>query len=386
MSGLTTGPDAVGPAGDEGPGAPLRVVHVLDSFTAGGAQAVAVQLGAWLAARGAQVHLLGAAGPLATDARRALGPSHVHVRPGTVAVGGSVGRFVAGLRALDRTCREVRPHVLHAHQRREALQCLLVGARHGVPVVEHAHTFLPRPSLRALSFRSAAVFAVSDHVGAMVADRFGRRDGVLVVGNAPARTSDRPVLPAPPPGGRPLRILGLGRLVEQKDPLRFVRVVAAAARIVDVEAVWHGDGPLLDEARALASRLGAPVVFAGHADDVPARIDAADALLMTSAWEGLPLVVLEAFARHRPVVATAASGAPGALGGGRAVVVPDDADDETAARLLTTALADRARTTEQVSLAAGWLARRATPDAVFGPVLRTYDELRRRAAPRGRRP
>ena len=386
MSGSTRAADAAGPATAEEPGAPLRVVHVLDSFTTGGAQAVAVQLSAWLAARGAEAHLLGVDGPLAADARRALGPARVHVRPGTVAVGGSVGRFVAGLRALDRTCREVRPHVLHAHQRREALQCLLVGARHGVPVVEHAHTYLPRPGLRALSFRGAAVFAVSEHVGAMVSDRFGRRDGVLVVGNAPARTTDRPVLPAPPPGGRPLRIVGLGRLVEQKDPLRFVRVVAAAARVVDVEAVWHGEGPLLDEARALAARLRAPVVFAGHADDVPARIDAADALLMTSAWEGLPLVVLEAFARHRPVVATAASGAPGALGGGRAVVVPDDADDETAARLLTTALADRARTTEQVSLAAGWLARRATPDAVFGPVLRTYDELRRRAAPRGRRP
>jgi len=386
VSGSTRAADAAGPATAEEPGAPLRVVHVLDSFTTGGAQAVAVQLSAWLAARGAEAHLLGVDGPLAADARRALGPSHVHVRPGTVAVGGSVGRFVAGLRALDRTCLEVRPHVLHAHQRREALQCLLVGARHGVPVVEHAHTFLPRPGLRALSFRSAAVFAVSEHVGAMVSDRFGRRDGVLVVGNAPARTTDRPVLPVPPPGGRPLRIVGLGRLVEQKDPLRFVRVVAAAARVVDVEAVWHGEGPLLDEARALAARLRAPVVFAGHADDVPARIDAADALLMTSAWEGLPLVVLEAFARHRPVVATAASGAPGALGGGRAVVVPDDADDETAARLLTTALGDRARTTEQVSLAAAWLARRATPDAVFGPVLRTYDGLRHRAAPRGRRP
>jgi hypothetical protein len=191
VSGLTTGPDAVGPAGGEGPGAPLRVAHVLDSFTAGGAQAVAVQLSAWLAARGAEAHLLGVDGPLAADARRAHGPARVHVRPGTVAVGGSVGRFVAGLRALDRACREVRPHVLHAHQRREALQCLLVGARHGVPVVEHAHTYLPRAGLRALSFRSAAVFAVSDHVGAMIADRFGRHDGVLVVGNAPARTTAR---------------------------------------------------------------------------------------------------------------------------------------------------------------------------------------------------
>jgi len=363
-----TGPaPAVGRTPDE---VPLRVVHVLDSWASGGAQAVAVQLGTWLAEHGVEVHLTGTDGPLAAEARRrAPGRLHVHVA--------RTSGFVRGVLALDRLCGQVRPDVLHAHQRREALQCLLVGARRGVPVVEHAHTWLPRARLRALSFRSARVFAVSEHVGVMIDERFGRRDGVRVVGNAPARTSDRPVVPLRAATSRPLRLIGLGRLVEQKDPLRFVRLVAAVARRTEVEAVWHGTGPLLDDARALAAELGAPVDFAGHTDDVPGRLDDADALVMTSGLEGLPLVVLEAFARHRPVVATAACGAPGALGDGRAVVLPDDADDETAARLLLAALGDGDRTAAQVAAAHEWLRRCAAPEAVFRPVLDAYHGLRR---------
>jgi glycosyltransferase involved in cell wall biosynthesis len=354
--------------------APLRVLHVLDSFTSGGAQAVAVQLGGWLAEHGVEVHVTGTDGPLAAEARRADRPGvQLHVSPPR----GPLGRLLA----LDRLCRRVRPDVLHAHQRREALECLVVGALRGVPVVEHAHTWLPRTGVRALSFRSRRVFAVSGHVARMVAERYGRGDRVVVVGNAPARVSDRPVVP---PRRRtpdqPLRLLALGRLAEQKDPLRFVRVVAAVARRAPVQAVWHGEGPLLDEARALAERLGAPVVFAGLATDVTARLDEADALVLTSGWEGLPLVVLEAFARHRPVVATAACGSPGALDDGRAVVVPDDASDEAFAEAVLRGLADPATTEARVAVAARWLTRHATPDAVGAPVLSAYHGLR--ATPR----
>lgn len=345
--------------------APLRVLHVLDTFEVGGAQRVVAQLGAWTSERGCEVTLLGRDGAMRHRVDRRLRTELTTTR-GTV----------AELVQLFRLVRRTRPHVLHAHQRREALLCAVVGRALGVPVVEHAHTLLPDRGLRSLSFRSARVFAVSDRVRRMVTDEFGRPSSrVVVVGNTAADRSTAPVRRTHPGDDTALRIVGIGRVTEQKDPLRFVRVVDTVARTRPVRAVWHGEGPLLDRARRLAEELGAPVEFAGSTDTVTRVLDDAHVLLLTSAWEGTPLVALEAFGRECPVVATAACGAPGLLGDGRAVVVDDDAsDDEFAAALLTGLRAEEA-VTAQTRTARRYLDEQASPEAVFGPVLLAYQAL-----------
>ena len=46
-------------------------------------------------------------------------------------------------------------------------------------------------------------------------------------------------------------------------------------------------------------------IFAGHRQDVPRLLDALDLFVLSTHWEGLPLVILEAMAHEKPVVATA---------------------------------------------------------------------------------
>ena len=51
--------------------------------------------------------------------------------------------------------------------------------------------------------------------------------------------------------GDPL-VVGIGRLADEKDPLTFVRAVAAAQRTLpDLTAIWVGDGELRREAEEL---------------------------------------------------------------------------------------------------------------------------------------
>jgi glycosyltransferase involved in cell wall biosynthesis len=90
---------------------------------------------------------------------------------------------------------------------------------------------------------------------------------------------------------------------------------AVRARHPGVRVVCAGSGPrereLPDLARAAG--LGEVVRFLGHRDDLPELYAAADLVVLPSRCEGLPSVLLEAWAARRAVVATAVGGVPEAL-------------------------------------------------------------------------
>ena len=71
-----------------------------------------------------------------------------------------------------------------------------------------------------------------------------------------------------------------------------------------------GDGRQRAEALARELQLGLAVHFAGVRRDVARCVAASDAFVMTSLWEGLGLVFLEAMAASRPVLATNVSAVP----------------------------------------------------------------------------
>jgi glycosyltransferase involved in cell wall biosynthesis len=71
-----------------------------------------------------------------------------------------------------------------------------------------------------------------------------------------------------------------------------------------------GDGPLRADVEKLASELNVSerLRFLGIRKDIPELMAAADGYVMSSAWEGLPMVLLEAAASGLPIVATNVGG------------------------------------------------------------------------------
>jgi glycosyltransferase involved in cell wall biosynthesis len=127
-------------------------------------------------------------------------------------------------------------------------------------------------------------------------------------------------------GGK-IRILSVGRIDAEKNPLMLADVLAG----IDprFELVVCGDGPLEDElAERIATRgLDQRTVLRGHVPmgDELLRLYRDSHLLLHVSWtEGVPQVLLEAFAAALPVVATAVGGVPDATGEAALLIPPGD--------------------------------------------------------------
>lgn len=74
--------------------------------------------------------------------------------------------------------------------------------------------------------------------------------------------------------------------------------------------LFVGDGALRPQIEAQVRRLGVDrqVVFTGYRDDVARLLKAMDVIALPSRWEGLPLVLLEAMACRKPIVASRVTG------------------------------------------------------------------------------
>jgi glycosyltransferase involved in cell wall biosynthesis len=103
--------------------------------------------------------------------------------------------------------------------------------------------------------------------------------------------------------------LAVGRFESQKDYPNLVDAIRQASSQQDLFLI-AGDGPLRSEIEALAGERNVAhrVRFLGMRTDVPALMAAADGYVMSSAWEGLPMVLLEAAASGLPIVATNVGG------------------------------------------------------------------------------
>jgi colanic acid/amylovoran biosynthesis glycosyltransferase len=118
--------------------------------------------------------------------------------------------------------------------------------------------------------------------------------------------------PAPLPSGGP-HLVAIGRLAEQKGfPLLVEAIALARETTPQVHLTLVGDGPLRAELESLTLNLQNHITFAGWQDEsgVRAALAASTALILPSFAEGLPVVIMEAMAAGRPIIATSIAGVP----------------------------------------------------------------------------
>jgi glycosyltransferase involved in cell wall biosynthesis len=118
------------------------------------------------------------------------------------------------------------------------------------------------------------------------------------------------------PAGARARIVMVARFEAQKDHPTLLQALRGLTHLPwELELI--GGGPLLDEVRQLAGRLGIAnrIEFSGPRNDVAERLARAQIYTLVSNWEGLPRSIIEAMRAGLPVVASD-------VGGSREMVIP----------------------------------------------------------------
>jgi len=303
-----------------------RLLVVINSLGIGGAETQIRGLLPELSERGWDVQVLSlmADSPVSSDLRA----SGIAVQ--SMNLGHRDIRWLLAPLWVRNVIRKYRPHVVHAHLDKATIVTRLARAGLDLPrFVDTIHYTVERRAWRPRAFRMTSRWsdvttllseeARSEQVGhsAVKAER------TRVIPNAVDTDFFKPSK-AP---CRSMRLeLGLedefvwvtvGRLIPEKDQRLLIETMALMhSRGSDPALVVVGDGPLRRQLEGAVDELSLSgrVRFIGAASDVRPFLRMADAFVLSSRSEGLPMALLEAMSCGLPVVGTSVGSIPLAIG------------------------------------------------------------------------
>lgn len=239
------------------------------------------------------------------------------------AAGGGFVRHTAYLAQairLSKRCAELGITHVHAHFSTNAatvaMLCHLLGGPrysftvHGPEELEQ----LVRNSVADKAQHAAFVIAISaycrDRLCAYLPEHLHDRVRIVPCG---LDLRDYPAEPSPPPMSA--RLLSVGRLCPEKGQAEIPAAIAAAASEhggLSVVLIGDGECRAAIEREIMATGTGGRIKLLGWRTnaEVRRRIGETRALLLPSHAEGLPIVIMEAFAMGRPVIATRIAAIP----------------------------------------------------------------------------
>jgi glycosyltransferase involved in cell wall biosynthesis len=294
----------------------LKILLVVHSLSAGGAERVAAHLGDRWAERGWQVVLV-----TMTGRDKDFFATHPSIRRISLGLDGNsanaldaVVNNVRRIRALHRVLRRERPDVAIGMMTTANCLLALAGRGTGIGLIGSERIYPPAYPLgkvwelvrRKTYPLLHAVVALTEKNAEWLREQTGARNLVVIPNPVvyPLRHTDPVVAFEPDPRFRHT-LLGVGRLEKQKG---FDRLLSAYAQIVPRFPDWRlaivGEGRCRFELQNQVADLGLEgrVVMPGAVGNIGDWFESADVYVLTSRFEGFPNTLVEALAHGLPAV------------------------------------------------------------------------------------
>jgi glycosyltransferase involved in cell wall biosynthesis len=325
----------------------MRIAYMLTSLGMGGAERQAVALAEWMAARGHSVLLIVLRERQPEEWPTTLDVVYLNVRKTPAGI-------LRGLMRADRALAAFYPDFVHSHTYPANIFARLLRAVGSVPaVLTTVHNVFEGGPARTLAYRLTDSLALgTTAVSGAVAEQAVQSNAVAahkcrVVSNAfdithfsPDRAR-RAAMRTQLDAGDDFIWLAAGRIVAAKGYLTLLQAFAELWPLFPRTQLWiAGSRPATRSTRTWYNGLIVPsgtterVRCLGLRRDMPALLDAADGFVLSSVWEGMPLVVGEAMAMEKPVVATDVGGVRELLAD-LGTIVPPRSPDALANAMLT---------------------------------------------------
>jgi glycosyltransferase involved in cell wall biosynthesis len=292
----------------------MNILHVLSSPGAGGAEVYVRDLALEMVSRGHRVHIMFLEtvqnecddGRFQADFLRVLDEGGVTHS----VIGVSARRKVwIGVLKLRKAVRELSIDVVHCHLFYAAAFALFVP---NVKVIFTQHSYrlsAPKFLFRLLDIRVSAYVAICRACHTLLNDVCSGR--VVQINNAVSPERIRFTGAPASLSGDPSRVklAFVGRLFEAKN-IPFLLTACGEVKDLGFELLIAGDGPDRAQLQELAIGLGIAerVHFLGSILDVPGLLHSSDVFVMSSAWEGLPIALIEATLAGLPTLVTDVGG------------------------------------------------------------------------------
>lgn len=223
---------------------------------------------------------------------------------------------------LKKKLVKYKPDLIHAHLSRASWMAGLTGKAVGVPVVSTTHNRIKQKYIANVDFFTTITDELGNYLSQLAIDT--RR-----IKKIPNFSLVSPVSAIPPRGNDPLVFVAIGRFVAKKGFDILLRAFKEYLQMCPVPARLRlaGDGPLMQQLRALASELDIEdvVEFTGWVDDIVSFYDSGDVFVLPSRDEPFGIVLIEAMARGKTIIATNVGGPRDFLSENTAFLV--EADD-----------------------------------------------------------
>lgn len=294
-----------------------RIAFFLSNLDGGGAERIAVNLLKSLSTKKVPLDLV-----LAT----AKGPYLEQVPKQVRVVDLAAGRVVKSILPLSRYLRREKPYALLSHMSDANVAAVaakeLARIKTRLVLVEHNTISLSKSKLlrgKLVPPLMKLLYPLADNIVGV--SKGAARDLEIYLGIAEGKVNviynpvidDETIAKAKAPldhpwfqKGSPPVFLAVGRLTEQKDFLTLIKAFELLRKQKVARLIILGEGESRSELEAAIARLGLSedVAMPGFANNPYVYMARASAFVLSSRWEALPTVLIEAMACGCPVVST----------------------------------------------------------------------------------